>query len=283
MSAEVPAPRRVVLTAAELAYLLDRTGVDLPPGWAPSPESSPGAGPPALPNGFAESGLVKKKIVTGAGEEAEVHPSIERNLRILASPRVVLDTLVSIGDRGMRSVHVVSGPLGASLFALADGAVELSMFAAVHLGRELVRAVPSETSEREQEIGDALGAENAPRPLRGRLPLSVLQEVGAARLTRVADPGVVAAVLAQLELPAGQARLAGQVADRVDGALRCLITAQLPERVVSSEIIWLHSDDGWTGMRPDPDGSGRRMVRLTPAAREDLGTWAGPVLAGALS
>lgn len=270
MPAATPSPRRLVLPAAEFAYLVAKTGVDLPPQWRPAPDT---------PFGRAESELVKKRVLQGVGEAAEVHPSVQRNLEVLAEPTVMLDTVATVGGRGLRALHAVSGPLGASLFDLGDGAVELSLFAAVQLGRELIRAVPAE----EAGIGSSLDDPAAPAPLSGRVPLGALREMGAARLLRDADPEGPAAVLAELKLPAAEARLAEQVASRSDGALRCLVIGRGDDGVRSSQVTWLHSDAGWSGVAADPDGSGRRMVRLKPAAREDLGTWVAPAVAEALS
>lgn len=97
-----PAPHRLVLTAGELAYLVERTGVELPPAWMPSADIGP-----------TESGLIKKRVVDGVG--GEVHRSVVKNLEILALPMVMLDTVAAIGDKGLHSMHAISGPLGASL------------------------------------------------------------------------------------------------------------------------------------------------------------------------
>jgi hypothetical protein len=265
----VTAPHRLVLSAGELAYLVRKTGIELPPDWMPADD---------VPLGPAESGLTKKRVVTGVGDEAEVHPSVEKNLQILAGPMVMLDTVASIGDRGMHSVHAVVGPLGASLFALGDGAVELSMFASVDLGKELIRAVPEEENL-DFGITSRLGGGAEPTPLRGRLPLTALQEVGAVRLFREADPEGASAVVSRLNLSSDEASLAHDVATRADGALRCLVIG----RTGMSQVNWVHVSGGWSGLDPEPDGSGRRMVRIEPAAREDLGTWVAPAVAGALS
>lgn len=267
-----PPPHRLVLSAAEFAYLIDRTGFELPPGWRPAPDT---------PFGLAESELTKKQVVQGAGDEAEVHESVRVNLRILAHPQVMLDTTVSVGGKGMHGLHAISGPLGASLFKLDDGAVELSMFAAVHLGRELVRAVPPE--EDLAGLDSALGGGRAAEPLRGKVSLDALHELGVARVMRDADPAGPAAVLAELDLPAAEAKLAIQAANRSDGALRCQLTGRAGDQIATSQVTWLHTDGGWSGIRPDPDSSGRRMVRLEPAAAEDIGTWVAPFVAGALS
>ncbi|GAA3678569.1 hypothetical protein GCM10022267_76670 [Lentzea roselyniae] len=262
-----PAPHRLVLTAGELAYLVERTSVELPPAWMPSADIGP-----------AEAGLIKKRVVDGVG--GEVHRSVVKNLEILALPMVMLDTVAAIGDKGLHSMHAISGPLGASLFELGDGAVEMSMFASADLGKELIRAVPPEDADIESSVESRLGgAGPEPTPLRGRLPLSALQEMGAARLFRDADPGGPAAVVAALSLSGSEAALAQQVATETDGGLRCLVVGR---NGMTSQVSWVHTDGGWSGLEPEPDGSGRRMVRLEPAAREDLGTWVAPAVAGAL-
>ncbi|MGW6934625.1 hypothetical protein ACWGE0_31505 [Lentzea sp. NPDC054927] len=262
-----PAPHRLVLTAGELAYLVERTGVELPPSWMPSADIGP-----------AEAGLIKKRVVDGVG--GEVHRSVVKNLEILALPMVMLDTVAAIGDKGLHSMHTIAGPLGASLFELGTGAVEMSMFASADLGKELIRAVPPEDADVESSVESRLGGGGPePTPLRGRLPLAALQEMGAARLFRDADPGGPAAAVAALSLSGSEAALAQQVATETDGALRCLVVGR---NGVTSQVSWVHTDGGWSGLDPEPDGSGRRMVRLEPAAREDLGTWVAPAVAGAL-
>ncbi|MGI5504240.1 hypothetical protein [Lentzea sp. CA-135723] len=262
-----PAPHRLVLSAGEFAYLVEKTGVDLPPDWMPAD----------VHIGPAEAELTKKRVVTGVGDEAEVHPSVERNLQILARPTVLLDTIASIGTKSSHSVHAVNGPLGASLFALGDGAVELSMFASVDLGKELVRAVPQ--PEAVVSLEARLGGVQDAEPLRGRLPLVALQEMGAARLFRAADPDGPAAVADALNLSGDEASLARDVAVQTDGALRCLVVWNGG----TSQVNWVHTAGGWSGLDPEPDGSDRRMVRIEPAQREDLGTWVAPAVAGALA
>jgi hypothetical protein len=201
-------------------------------------------------------------------------------VEILALPVVMLDTVAAIGDKGLHSMHAISGPLGASLFELGHGAVEMSMFAAADLGKELIRAVPPEDEDADTTIESRLGGGGPEQtPLRGRLPLAALQEMGAARLFRDADPDGPAAVVGGLDLSDAEAALAQQVATETDGALRCLVVGR---NGMTSQVSWVHTDGGWSGLDPEPDGSGRRMVRLEPAAREDLGTWIAPAVAGAL-
>jgi hypothetical protein len=268
-----PAPHRLRLSAAEYAYLVDRLELSMPPGWEPEPDAGSGAEP---------SDLAKRGVLRGDGDLLAVHPSVEMNLRILAGPRVMLDTTTTIGTSGLHSLHAVNGALGASLFTLEDGAVEISMFAATDLGRELIRAVPSELDTGiESLLGNGNGHPGG--ELRGRVPLAALHELGVAQLLRGADPDAPAEVLAELSLPAGEAELARRVAARTNGALLCMITARIGDAVRSGQVTWLHAGAEWVGIRPDPDASGRRMVSLEPVDRADLGVWAAPYVAEALS
>lgn len=264
-----PAPHRLTLSAPDYAYLVDKLALSMPPGWEPSPEPTAEAHPDEL---------AKRGVLVGGGDLLAVHPSVAMNLRVLAAPTVMLDTTATVGADGLHGLHAVSGELGASLFALPDGAVEVSMFAATDLGRELVRAVPS---EEDSGIGSALDNGHSAEPPRGQVPLAALHELGVAELLRGADPDAPAEVLAELRLPAEQAELAAQVAKRTNGGLVCLVTARLAEEVRSARVTWLHTDAGWSGIRPDP--AGQRMVRLEPVGRADLGVWVAPYVAEALN
>jgi len=256
------APHRLRLSAGEYAYLVNRLGLSMPPGWAPRPDDLPRTEPPDL---------VKRGVLGGDGE---VHRSVAENLRILAGPQVMLDTTATIGGSGLHGVHSVAGHLGASLFELGGGAVELSLFAATDLGEELIRVVPAEPGA---EIGTTLG-QASDHPLGGRLPLVALQELGIADVMRGADPGAPGEVLARLGLPAAEADLAAEVASSVDGGLICQVTARIGQDVRSARIVWLHAGGGWLGLRPD---SGRRVL-LDPVARADLGVWVAPYISAAV-
>ncbi|HET9139012.1 hypothetical protein [Actinophytocola sp.] len=257
------APHRLRLTAAEYAYLVDRLGLSMPPGWQPDPRDLPPAEP---------ADLVKRGVLDGDGE---VHRSVAMNLKILAGPQVMLDTTATIGGAGLHSLHAIAGRLGASLFELGDGAVELSLFAASDLGGELVRAVPPEA---EAEIPAALG-ETRDRLPAGRVPVAALHELGIAELLRGADPDAPAEVLAGLGLAPAEARLATEVASRTNGGLVCQVTARVRQDVRSARVAWLHAGDGWLGMRPD---TGRRVL-LEPVGRADLGVWVAPFVAEAVT
>ncbi|PPK67829.1 ESX secretion-associated protein EspG [Actinokineospora auranticolor] len=261
------APHRLTLTAAEYAYLVGELGLSMPPDWAPAPD-------------IADAGdLIAKGVLRGS-DDAEIHPSVAANLRVVAAPQIMLDTTATAGSRGSRSVHVVAGQVGASLFLLPDAGVELSMFAAVDLGRELVRAVPAEEAP---GIGAALDGDEPREPLTGVVPLAALHELGVAELLRDTDPDAPGYVLAELKLPKAEAEFALEVVRRTDGVLRCLVTAKVGESVRSAQVDWLHSDAGWVGMQPAAHGAGRRLVELAPVDREDLGIWVTPCVAEALA
>ncbi|MGH3867817.1 MAG: hypothetical protein ACRDQ4_17160 [Pseudonocardiaceae bacterium] len=268
-TAGVPAAHRIVLSAGEYQHLIELAAVNMPQGWEPQRAEHPPS---------ARSELAKRGVLERDDGRFTVHPSVLVNLQALAAPMVMVETTVSIGNRASRSLHTLAGQLGASLFALEGGAIELSLFAAVNLGQELIRAVPAEP---ESGISFLLGgpADRESLPS-GRVPLGALHELGLAAL--LADPDAPRVVLEGLDLPADQAQLARRVG-RSDGALRSLVTGRVPGGVTSTLVLWLHLESGWLGIVPDPDGSGRRMVRLEPVSRADLGTWVAPFIAGVLS
>ncbi|OLR90879.1 hypothetical protein [Actinokineospora bangkokensis] len=266
---QAPAAHRLVLTAAEYAFLVAKTGLELPPDWAPAPDIATGA----------EAGsLVAKGALRGSGDMVSVHPSVEMNLRVLAAPVIMFDTTATIGARGSRSLHAFNGVLGASLFLLPDAGVELSLFAAVELGRELVRAVPEWSTA--GSIGSLLDDPEEAEPLAGTLPLAALHELGVAELLRDADPGATDHVLRALALPADEEAFALEVARRTDGALRVLGTALIGGAARTVQLTWLHSDAGWVGI--SPVGGERRLVRLDPVDRDDLGVWLAPYISEAV-
>ena len=266
-SPTVPAARRLTLSPGEYRQLIELVGVDMPPGWEPEQNADATT---------ATAQLRTRGVLVDEG----VHPAVVRNLEILARPMAMVETTASIANRGSRSLHAVAGELGASLFAL-DGALELSMFAAVTLGQELIRAVPAERAD--QSIAARLGdTGESPESPWGRVPLDALHELGVAELLSGADSRAHSVATERLDLPADQAELVTR-ASRSDGGLQCVVTTRTGAQVAATVVVWLHGDFGWLGLLPDPDSSGHRMVRLVPAAREDLGTWVAPLIAAALS
>ncbi len=281
---DAPRPRRLTLSGTEIELLRRRAEVTLPPGFGTGADVAETALRAAVA-ALARRGVVEP-AESGDPLECQVHPSVLANLSVLAArPRVLLRTEVSLGDTGSRAVHAVSGPLGASLFALADDAVELSMFAARDLGRELVRAVPPVEAEAGRGgIVDVLSGTSGPAaPPRGRLPLAALENVGPA-LAFGGDAGAERAG-AELGLSREELALAREVTARTTGVLRCLVIGPSGDQdtvdgLLAGQVVWFATDAGWVGLEPDPDP--RRMVRLVPVAREDIGTWVAPYVAGEL-
>lgn len=285
--APVAAPltgHRLTLNAAELALLFDSVGATLPPGFdtVEVADSQLRAAAATL----SDRGIL---IDDGNGSGRPTAP-VAANLATLTGAAVSVQIDVSLGDRWSRSWHSVCGPLGASLFALADGAAELSLFGATALGWELIRAVPlvEDPGTPEARLARALGGAAAARPpLVGWLPLRALAEYAPTRdLSAGAGPQHP---VAALELSPPEALLARQITERTSGVLRCLVIGSVPgagtgqRGVVVGQVVWLATDDGgWLGLRPEPDGSGRRPVSVRPVTRDQIGTWLAPYLADVL-
>lgn len=282
MAVDAAPAHRLRLTAAEIALLADSCAIELPPGFAVE-----AMGEAVLRE--AASMLRQRGVVVEADSDdpLDCRPMapVAANLAVLAAPVAAVRVEVSVHGRGLRAVFAISGQLGASLFALGDGAVELSMFPAVALGRELVRAVPrpGELAPLDSKVRTAL-RNQADESLAGRLPLAALGEYDETRWV-VAYDGA-AAMAASLGLTAQELALAEQVTQRTTGTLWCLITGRGGDGVLVGQVVWLATDGGgWVGLRPDPhpdpdpDDSTRRMVVLQPVARDDIGLWLAPYLA----
>lgn len=274
---EVPRAHRLTLSAAELVLLADASGLRLPPGF----------GIPDVEVGEDERRAAALALA-GRGV-VEVHPddpldcapvpAVAANLATLVRPQVVVQVEVSVHGRGSRALYAVCGELGASVFALAEGAVELSMFPARSLGAELIRVVPvdRDLAPAETAASRALGGAGATgSPLSGRLPLAALLEngpsrglIGTAGADHMAAPG----------LTAEQAELADRVSEQTVGVLRCVVSGPTADGVALGQIMWLATGHGWIALRPDPGPSGERMVVLQPVARDRIGVWLAPYLA----
>jgi hypothetical protein len=265
---------RLVLTAAEIALLAGICSIELPPGFATAGQVDESALEQAA------LALASRGIAVVDSDDPFVYlpvPSIAANLSVLAWPLAAVRVEVSVHGRGLRAFYAVSGPLGASLFARGDGGVELSMFPAETLGRELIRAVPrpDELITTEGRVGAALG-DAAGEPLVGRLPPAALGEYDTAR--KLAGRDGPDGVPGSLGLSTAEVALAERVADRTTGTLWCLVTGSGGDGLLVGQVVWLATDHGWVGLHPDPDGSGRRMVVLQPVVREDIGVWLAPHL-----
>jgi hypothetical protein len=284
-------PHRLVLSAAEFDWLVRRTGLRLPPPFGGSivqeGQSVVDTALAALdPSMVDESGadlvaqLAGRGVVTGAGR---VHPSVLANLGVLAGPRLLVRAEATLPGGRSRAVFAVCGELGASLFARAGGAVELSMFRAVALGAELIRAVPDE-SVVDDPIRSSLGGSHSAAvrpavPPAGRVPLAVLAEYEAVRgLVDDADewasglPGSAAELARAADLVAG-----------TRGALHCVVFGAVGSGVGTGQVVWLCTDAGWVGLVPCSHSDGRTMLDLRPVERADIGTWLAPYIAEILA
>jgi hypothetical protein len=260
----VPA-HRLTLTAAEFA-VLSRWAGRLPPGF-----TGPDPGPEALRT--AERELTTRGVLVADRPTAAVAANLATLTRPTASARVE----VSVRDRGLLAAYAMAGPLGASLVTLADGAVELSMFAAADLGRELIRAVPGAgdlapprtalSLAFDAAFGDPAGPEPPPA---GRLPLAALAAGG---------PSGGGMLATRVHLDPAQARLADQVTRRTVGGLRCVVTGPAGDGLAMAQLVWLALDGGWLALHPHPHRDGERMLTLRPATRDDIAVWAAPHLA----
>jgi hypothetical protein len=273
------AAHRLALTGPEWTLLCRRAGVRSPDGFGVVGEV-PGREIAAAARTLSQRGI----LTGGTGDDGAVNQSVSANLAALAAPHALVQVELSVRGRGLRAAYAVRGQVGASLFTLPEGAVELSMFPAVGLGRELGRCVapPPEQLAPGARIGAALaGPGAAASPPRGRLPLSALAEYAPTRA--FAPPGALATALAVSD---AEAALAAEVTRRTVGVLRCLVVSgasvsDMAGAVLAAEVVWLLTDAGWVGLRPQPDGSGRQLVDLVPVpvGQAEIGSWLAPYLA----
>jgi hypothetical protein len=267
----ITAARRLTLTGPQWTMLCRVAGVTAPLGFGPLADRTDDAafGPHAPLDDVA---VVRELIDLGALASVDrVHPSVAANLAVLARPAAAVRAEVSVGTAGQRAVFAVRGSLGASLFALEGEGVELSMFASTRLGYELIRCVPDEAETPQSAIVDALWAGAAPVP--GRVPLLALGG-------RTPDDGQ------PLALADAEAALARYLSAQTIGVLHCVAMGPaVPapggggSAAPAGAVVWWLTNSGWVGLRPAPDGSGRRMVEVVPVQRQELGSWLAPYLA----
>ncbi|BBH71598.1 hypothetical protein ACTI_82830 [Actinoplanes sp. OR16] len=211
--------RRLVLSHAEMAELIARAGVTLPPG------------------------LIPDDVVPKGDWAPEEEQALAVNLAVLAKPIVAVRMETAVPGRVLRGLFSISGHLGASLFSLADASVELSLFNAVDLGAELLRAVPP--------------AAGTGEPLDGVVDLADLEWQS---WTWQRDDD-----------------LAARARQLTCGSLSALVTGGSPDgAVIAGQIAWLLTGDRWTGLRPMNDGS--RKVRLEPVTRADFPVWVAAIM-----
>jgi hypothetical protein len=271
----VPAPRRLVLSASDLDALVRRTGAHLPPPFGGSSDTG------SSDTGSSDTGPFDAgPFDAGPFDPGPVHPSLAANLSVLAHPDLLVRMDATLPEGVSRAVFTVAGSLGASLFAVADGAVELSMFAGASLGRELIRGVPELAPDAPAaRIHTFLAPESAPRvvPWHGqRVNRTALTEYGTSR--RLVGP--VAAAQA-LRLGPAEAELVAGLTDRTRGTLRILVHSGHTRRggMLVGALVWVATDAGWIELTPsDVD-----TVEPRPVAREQIGTRLAPFIGQVLA
>lgn len=243
-----PAPRRLVLSAVDFESLVRRAGVRLPPGF--DREIAPGDGGPLI-------------------------PALAVNLGVLARPDLLVRVDADLPSGVSRAVFAVAGRFGASLFALADRAVELSMFSGPWLGPELIRAVPEQPAVR---IRSSLAPDAADPDWAGRrVGRTALAEYGPTRrLLSRADAAEA------LGLDAADAEFVAELTDATRGTLRAFVHGRPhgPDHgVLVGQVVWVATDAGWYELAPsDVD-----EVELVPVTREAIGTRLAPMIAQVLA
>jgi hypothetical protein len=278
------AAHRLVLASAEWALLCQRAGIVPPHGFEAGDEVNDQALVTAT-RSLARRGVLTRLAASDdeVGPRQQISPSVAANLAVLVAPHVLVQVEVSLRQQGLRAVYAIRRPLGTSVFTLAERAVELSMFPAVHMGHELVRAVPPAPQETaiKIRIEEAFATAAHGPPLRGRVPLALLAEYGPTG--RMATPGTAAA---KFFITKQESELAAEVTARTIGVLRCVVTGpgdDVPNTdtatVLVGQVVWLATDAGWVGLRQAPDGSGRQIVELVPVAHDEIGSWLAPYVA----
>jgi hypothetical protein len=254
------AARRLTLTSAEWAVLVDGRLTDLPPGFEVREVAD-------VQRDDAVASLIRRDVLLaadGAGPARPV-PAVAGNLEVLRRP--VLSVRLDVtGRAGVRSAWVaVATGFVAGVLTLPGGGFELSLAPDVRLGAELARAVPDAAAVTGPGLpGGSAGTDAAPS---GRLPLGLLDDA--------AWPSEGAAA-------PDEAALAEELRRRTAGSLSCLVLGRAGSSVGAGQVSWLATDGGWVGVRPLINGSPRRLVDVVPVQPTDLGTWLAPAVAALL-
>jgi hypothetical protein len=254
--------RRLTLTPAEWAVLVDGWRTGLPPGFAVDVDA-------VAERDEAVASLIGRGVLLpadAAGPTGPV-PAVARTLEVLRRP--VLSVRLDVAGRGgaRHGWFAVGSGLVAGVLTLPRGGVELSLAPDVRLGAELARAVPDAaavTGSGRPDEPDGTGAVPS-----GRLPLGLLDDVAwppDGWTTPSPD----------------ETALAGELLRRTAGSLSCLVLGRAGTAVGAAQVSWLATDGGWVGLRPLLDGSPGRLVDVVPVQPGDLGTWAAPAVAALL-
>lgn len=253
-----PAPsapaRRLVLTAAEWAVLVEGRLGGLPPVFRPRPVGH-------AERDLAVAALIRRGVLRSRCGVAEPVPAVAADLAVLHSPLLTVRLAVD-GRGGARHGWFAVGAGGVVVvLTLPDGGVELSLAPAARLGAELSRAVP----EAAVVTGSATGGGAPPA---GVLPLHLLD---------AAPPGE------QAPPPtAAEAALAGELLRRTAGSLSCLVLGRTGSSIGAGQVSWLATDGGWVGLRPRSATASPRLVEVVPVRPADLGVEIAPTVAALL-
>jgi hypothetical protein len=254
--------RRLTLTGAEWAVLVDGRLTDPPPQFAVAHDT--GAGWDEAVGSLIARGILLPP--DGAGPAAPV-PAVAGNLEVLRRPvlSVRLDVTGRAGAR--HGWFAVGSGFVAGVLTLPGGGVELSLAPDVRLGAELARAVPEAAAVTGPGFPDEPAATGVVPE--GRLPLGLLDDVA-----WPPDGGSAPSP--------DETALAEELLGRTGGSLSCLVLGRAGNGVGAGQVAWLATDRGWLGLRPRPDASPRRLVDAVPVQPADLGGWVSPSVAALL-
>ncbi|MCZ2857271.1 hypothetical protein [Blastococcus sp. VKM Ac-2987] len=251
-------PRRLVLTAAEWAVLVEGRPGDLPPAFRPHPVG-------LAERDAAVAALTGRGVLRSPGGAAEPVPAVAADLAVLHHPLLTVRLAVD-GRGGARHGWFAVGAGGVVVvLTLPDGGVELSLAPAARLGAELSRAVP----EAAVVTGSATEGGSPPAEVlpAGVLPLHLLD-------------GAVAG--GQPPTPE-EAALADELLRRTAGSLRCLVLGRTGSSLGAGQVSWLATDGGWATLRPRPATASPRLVEVVPVRPADLGVEIAPTVAALLA
>lgn len=259
-SSEAAPARRLTLTPAEWAVLVDGRLAELPPGLAVAQDA-------VAERDDAVAALIRREVLLPAdgASPADPVPVVAGGLEVLRRP-VLSIRLDVTGRAGARhGWFAVASGFVAVVLTHPGGAVELSLAPDVRLGAELARAVPEAAAVIGPGFAERSAGTNAAPS--GRLPLALLDDVASPDRATPPSPDEVA--------------LAEELRRRAAGSLSCLMLGRTGEAVGAGQVSWLATDGGWVGLRPLVDGSSRRLVEVVRVQPADLGTWVAPAV-GAL-
>jgi hypothetical protein len=265
MTGIVAGAHRLLLDGDELHVLLKAGAVDVFPGDFDVTDPSPEADLEVIER-LVQRGLLRHD--TDDENRLELRAVLAGDLQVLSAPQILISTRVQLRERQIYAAHALLANAGASLVRSAGPEVELSLFPAVDLGRELARVVPSSSDQPDTPELDGLDLPYA----------AFLQAVAVGAGTTSSDAGLVG------ELPEAQRAALATAASAFDGSVQVAVSARPPDGsalVQIGQVVWVHAGR-WFGLSPYVGDDGTHRVRMVPAQAADLGIWVAPFVAGAL-